>query len=252
MLAREFLRLTALEALAPSGTPDAGPWPTLAGKYVFDTRLDPIDDLDPTEQRPVISVYTEDEELTKIAQAGPVFHKSTVDLVFEIAVLAKFQADDTEQLVVDYADTDAALEALIGSIDYQIYQALHGGPSGVLFRKIAKPPAIAWHSTTRRSGEEAYRLAKRTIVTKFDLREFVYQVGPTVPLTGLGRLPTNLQPIADGLSNSTYRTALVLGIANAAPIGPTPRDPLTTVGIATTAGPGGDAFIAGEADNLNS
>jgi hypothetical protein len=251
MLAREFMRLCALEALAPSGTPDGGPWPTLAGRYVFDTRLDPIDDLDPSEQRPVISVYTEDEELTKIAQAGPIFHKSTVDLVFEIAVLAKFQEADSDQLVVDYADTDAALEALIGSIDFQIYQALHNGPSGALFRKLAKPPAVAWHSTTKRDGEEAYRLARRTIITKFDLREFVYRVAPTTPLTGLGRLPDALQPIAAGLSNSTYRTALVLGIANAAPIGPTPRNELVTVGITATAGQGGETFIAGEADNLN-
>ncbi|MEB2519842.1 hypothetical protein SOP85_31175, partial [Pseudomonas sp. YuFO20] len=67
MLAREFLRLCALEALAPSGAPESGPWPTLAGKYVFDTRLDPIDDL--AGPLPVISVYTENEELTKISQA---------------------------------------------------------------------------------------------------------------------------------------------------------------------------------------
>lgn len=249
MLAREFLRLCALEALAPSGTPDSGPWPTLAGKYVFDTRLDPIDDL--AEPLPVISVYTENEELTKIAQAGPVFHKSQVELCFEIAVLVKLQASDSDQLVVDYADTDAALESVIGSIDWQIYSALHGGPTGALFRRIAKTPAVHWESSTKRSGGEAYRLAKRTIVAKVDLQEFVYQVAPTPPLTGLGRLSPRLQPIAEALSNSTYRTALVLGIAKAAPIGPTPYTPLESIGVQATAGQAGANLIAGEANNLN-
>ena len=148
-------------------------------------------------------------------------------------------------------DAAAALESVIGSIDWQIYSALHGGPTGALFRRIAKTPAVHWESSTKRSGEEAYRLAKRTIVAKVDLQEFVYQVAPTPPLTGLGRLSPRLQPIAEALSNSTYRTALVLGIAKAAPIGPTPYTPLESIGVQATAGQAGANLIAGEANNLN-
>jgi hypothetical protein len=246
-LARDFLRLCALEALAPSGTADAGPWPTLAGTYVFDTRLDPNDDLDPTEQRPVISVYTEDEHLTKISQHGPVFYKSTADLVFEIAVLAKFAASDSDNLIVDYADTDAALEALIGSIESQIFLALHGSPSGALFRRIAKMPFDGVESTTKRSSEESLRLAKRTVIAKVPLKEFCYEGVPDAPRAGLLRLPPGLQDIATALSNSTYRTALVLGIAQASPQMPVRTD-LAGVSMTVTEGSGGADTVTASAE----
>src|SRR3954452_1792799 len=110
MLARAFLRICALEALRPSAllAADTG-WPTLAGKYVCDSRIDPIDDdLASDERRPLIAVYSEDGHLTKVAQAGPIFYKGMVDLVFELSVVSKFAADGQAEPIIDYADTDAA------------------------------------------------------------------------------------------------------------------------------------------------
>lgn len=256
MLAREFLRLTALEALRPSALLAAnGPWPTLAGAYVSDSRIDPIDDLNGEEKRPLIGVYTENTSLTKIAQAGPQFYRGDVDLVFEISVVANFQVDDgsgTAQLIVDYADTDAAIEATLGVLEEQIYHALHFGPSGALFRRMCKLPFDGWDSTIKhRNGEESIRLAARTIRTRVCMKEACYDPAPVAPPADFDRLPGLLKTIATQLSESTYLHELALGMARLAPVMPT-RVNLNTVGITTAPQPGvsGTDTVQGTATNL--
>jgi hypothetical protein len=256
MLAREFLRLTALEALRPSALLAAnGPWPTLAGLYVSDSRIDPIDDLGDEEKRPLIGVYTENTSLTKIAQAGPQFYKGDVDLVFEISVVAKFNVTDGgggSELIVDYADTDAAIEATLGVLEEQIYHALHFGPSGALFRRMCKLPFDGWESTIKhRNGEESIRLAARTIRTRVCLKESCYDPAPATAPVDFDRLSGLLKTIATQLGPSTYLHDLALGMARMAPVMPT-RVNLNTVGITTAPQPGvSDTVpVSGTAANL--
>ncbi|WP_315742077.1 hypothetical protein [Bradyrhizobium sp. SZCCHNR1075] len=230
MLAREFLRLTALEALRPSAQlPSSGPWPTIAGAYVSDSRIDPFDDLTDDEKRPLIAVFTENSSLSKIAQAGPAFYKGEVDLVFEISVVANFHQDGV--VIVDYADTDAAVEASLGVLEDQIYHALHFGPTGALFRQMVKLPFEEWHSTIKhRSGEENIRLAARTIRGRIRVKEACYDPAPASPLADFDRLPAALKAIATQLGASTYLHGLALGMARAASVMPT-RVNLDTVAI---------------------
>jgi hypothetical protein len=256
MLAREFLRLTALEALRPSALLDAGgPWPTLAGTYVSDSRIDPIDDLNADERRPLIGIFTENTTLTKISQAGPQFYKGDVDLVFELSVVATYQVADGDggsQLIVDYADTDAAIETTLGVLEEQIFQALHFGPSGALFRRMCKLPFDDWQSTIKhRSGEENIRLAARTIRARICMKEACYDPAPVTTLTDFDRLPGLLKSIATQLGPSTYLHDLALGMARMAPVMPT-RVNLNTVGITTAPQPGvtGTDPVQGTATNM--
>ncbi len=221
MLARSFLRLTALEALRPSSLLSAGSpaWPTLAGQYVSDSRIDPIDDLAPDERRPLIGVYTEDGDLTKIAQAGPQFYKGEVDLIFEISVVQKF-AQDGGDPIIDFADTDAATEAQLDGLEDQIYWCLHFGPSGALFRKMSRLPFLEWKSTPHRSGEEAIKLARRTIKARIRVVDACYDPAPAVSPVDLARLPKPLGDIAAALGDSTYLATLVLGLARVASVMP--------------------------------
>lgn len=233
MLARAFLRLCALEALRPSAllAADAG-WPTLAGKYVADSRIDPIDDLlDSDERRPLIGVYSEGASLSKVAQAGPVFYAGHVDLVFELSVVGKFAADGSSEPLIDYADTDAATEAQLDALEDQIFWCLHYSPTGKLFRSMSKLPFSEWESTPHRSGEEAIKLAKRTIRAKIKLSDFCYVADVTTAPADLDRLPPGLKAIAVQLGGSTYLAALALGLARSASVMP-PRVDLHTVALA--------------------
>lgn len=258
MLARAFLRLTVLEALRPSaylnptqqmldawladwearggvGTIAPTPYPTLAAQYVSDSRIDPIDDVEQDERRPLIGVYTEGTELTKIAQAGPQFHKGEVEVVFETSVVSKF-AVDGGNTVIDFADTDAATEAQLDLIEDQIYWCLHFGPTGNLFRQMSKLPFDHWHSEPHRSGEEGIKLAKRTIKGRIRMKEVCYEAVPSSPPADLARLPPALQTIAAGLGNSSYLADLALGLARGASVMPTRVD-LKTVTVASTIAP---------------
>jgi len=237
MLARTFFRLCALEALRPSAllASNTG-WPTLAGKFVSDSRIDPIDDItDGTEQRPLIGVYTEATHLAKIAQTGPVIHKAEVDLVLELSVVSKF-AIDGGQPIIDYCESDGQTEGALDVLEDQVYQILHFAPSGALFRQMGKGIAETWESTAHRSGEEAIRLAKRTVRAHYRMKESYLDPAPVTAPVDLARVPAALQPIATALNGSTYLTALVLGVARAAYVMPTRVD-LDTVGVATTPQP---------------
>lgn len=252
MLAREFLRLTALEALRPSALLAAGgPWPTLAGAYVSDSRIDPIDDqLNSDERRALIGVFTEDSGLTKIAQHGPQFYKAEVDLVFELSVVQRFDLDG--EVIVDYADTDGAAETTLGVLEEQIKHALHWGPTGALFRQMVKLPFDIWDSRLKhRSGEESVRLAARTLRTRICVKEGCHDPAPAATPVDFDRLPATLAGIAAQLGESTYLHELALGMARMAPAMPTRVD-LKTVGITAAPQPGeADTVpVQGTADNL--
>ncbi|WP_148287916.1 hypothetical protein [Rhodopseudomonas sp. B29] len=256
MLAREFMRLAVLEALRPSALLAAGgPWPTLAGVYVSDSRIDPIDDVNADERRPLIGVYTEGSSLTKIAQSGPVFYKGEVELVIETSVVANYLVSDGNngaQTIVDYADTDAATETTLGVIEEQIYHALHVGPTGALFRQMVKLPFDEWQSTIKhRGGEESVRLAARTLRAKIRVKESCYDPAPATTPTDFDRLPSGLKAIAAQLTESTYLRELALGMARAAPAMPKRVD-LKTVGLTAAPQPGvnGTAPVSAAATNL--
>lgn len=245
MLARAFLRLCTLEALRPSallagdtGLPDY--WPTLAGKYVSDSRIDPVDDdIKSDERRPLIGVYTERTHLTKIAQSGPVFYKGVADLVFEISVVSKFAVDGGAEPIIDFADTDAATEAQLDALEDQIFWCLHYSPTGNLFRQMAKLPFDEWTSEPHRSGEEAIKLAHRTMRMPVWMKEVCYVGDPATVPADLDRLPPGLKAIADQLGPSTYLHDLALGLARSASVAPV-RVPLQTVAGTIAPQPGGD------------
>jgi len=80
-LARTALRLATLEALRPTASiASDGPWPTIARKAVFDSRIDPLEDLKPGESQPVVCVYTDEDEGTSGQKAGgPPFKPRLID-----------------------------------------------------------------------------------------------------------------------------------------------------------------------------
>lgn len=221
MLARLAMRLCALEALRPTDSIAAsGPWPTLAGAHVFDSRLDPIDDLQEKERRPIVVVYSDLHNLDRLAQAGGMLHKGVIDLAFEISVIAMERENDA--YIAGLAFTDAELEADLDLLEEQIYFALHFAPSGQLFRKIAKGAAIDWQSQPHRTAEDGYRLAMRTIRAKFAVKEVCYDAALTAPATGLDRLPQPVRAIVQELAATSYGAALATGLAPKAPAMPVP------------------------------
>lgn len=242
MLARTVLRFCVLEALRPTAevikTPPVDPdepspnwppiWPTLARHLVFDSRLDPIDDLAAAMRQPVIVVYTEHNRLDRLSQHGTQF-RSKVDLTFEISVIATERQGD--QYVAGLAFSDAEIEADLDLLEEQIFCALSFSPSGRLFRKLAKLPLDDWQSTPHRSPEEGFRLATRTIKAPVELQPICYGASHAAAPTGLDRLPQPLRGIVEQLAETSYGAQIATGLLPHAPTMP-PLPPLSGVTIA--------------------
>jgi hypothetical protein len=221
MLVRDMLRWCTLEALRPSAllTQTSPSWPTIAGTLVWDSKIGPLDRLATDEKfAPVIAVYTDDESLDPIAKHGAQLYKAAIDLVFEIGVVAEYVDDDSKRLIVDFADSDAAVEAMVSRLEDQIFFCLHYGPSGALFRQMVKlgESENFWHSKPLRSGEEIIRIGRRTVTFHVRMKESCYEAVPDFTRTGLARLPPALQAIARQLTGSGYISDLVAGTAAAA------------------------------------
>jgi hypothetical protein len=253
-LSRLALRLTAMEAARPTAALAAGPFPTLAGKLVFDSRLDPIEDLNPAEQQPVVTVYTEDDAGTGgQARGGPPF-KRMVDLCFEIAVVVSTRPRGADAYQAFYPETDAELEASLDLLEAQIRFALFYGPTGALWRQLTGRKVPEIHSLPHHTAEERIRLARRTVRMKVQLPDDDYDPAPGAAPTGNARLPEPLRGVIAQLSQTCYGAVLAAGLSAAAPVMPV-ATPLQAVGLnQDTAAPTG-AFdgvvdVANAAKNL--
>jgi hypothetical protein len=215
-LARTALRLAAVEALCPTAALAAdGPWQTLAQKYVFDSRINPIeDDLKVGEDRPIICVYTEhDDGKSGQGRGGPPF-LLTIDLVLELSIVVKIAKDgDPENFIVGEPETDPELEAALDLLEAQIKFILLYAAPGRIWREVSKSRVHNPRSTIHRTSEEGIRLAKRTMTWKVEVEDDQYEAAPKAPLKGFAILPWPLRTVAEMLPEGSYGRKVCLGLA---------------------------------------
>ena len=238
-LARAALRIATVEALRPWAAAIAGgPYPTLAGRFVFDSRIDPVDDLAIAEQRPVICVYTEEDSTEKFALSGPQFYDQVVDLVIEMSVPASYPQAEAEPVVAP-AVTDPALEFKLDMLELQVRHILHFGasPQAVAWQRMATLPAVAIHSVPHRTSEEGIRLAYRTLRLRIKLRSAdVVPSGQLNAPTGFAAFPSPIAAFLASLPAGHYAVAIANALAPAVPVMPV-ANPLTTVTLGAQVGP---------------
>lgn len=258
-LGRLALRLATVEGLRPTAAVVAGTgFPTIAGKQVLDSGIDPIEDLAPNQAQPVIAVYTEHDEGTQAGQkrGGPPF-LSTIDLVFEFSVIVKVASgSDPDVFTVGNPETDAELEASLDLLEAQIRFTLLYSPVGQIWRNISHNKVQAPRSIPHRTSEEGARLAKRTMTWKVELVDDCFDPAPLTAPTGFDVFPEPLRSFAKALPEQSYAIAILNGLVAAAPVMPI-AVPLETVVMnvsvvdpATGTEPASPQIVA-EVDNLN-
>jgi len=229
-LARTALRLATLEALRPSAAlASNGPWLTLAGKSLFDSRVDPIDDLSPHESRPIACIYTDDDEGMPGQKAGGPPFRMIVDLVFELSVVALAPSDaDPDVYEAGIPETDAELEGSLDLLEAQIKFILLFHPNGFIWRRLTGRKVKSIHSVAHRSSEEAVRLARRRVVWKVEVLDDCFDAAPAANVTGLDRLPQPLRGVVETLAATAYGAKIAQGLALDTPTMPV-APPLKTV-----------------------
>lgn len=243
-LTRTALRLTAVEALNPTGAQPTD-LPTIAGRNVLDSQMDPFDDLAPKMQRPHVVVYTEEDSATSgQTRGGPPFLR-TASLVFELSVVAMAELPNEPNkyapaVPVTDPETEAALDLLEAGIRY----ALIYGPTGALFRKLTGSRIVSIDSVAHRSSEESIRLAMRTVTFRVIIPDDCFDLSPKETATGLDRLPEPLRSVILGLPPEAYGKAIGTGLAPFAPK-IAKAVPLSKVGLSVDVNDDGTADIAG-------
>lgn len=241
-LSRTALRLATVEALSPTGVSPAD-LPTIAGRRVYDSRMDPIDDLAKGQQAPVVVVYTEYDVATPgEPQGGPPFRRR-VTLSIEISVVAMAESPENpatfEPMVpVTDGETEAALDLLEAGIRYSLLY----GPTGRLFRKVTGSRIVSIESTPHRATEEAIRLALRAITLQVYVDDDCFDI-----LRGLSRLPEPLASVVAALPAGAYGKTIAEGLAAFAPK-IIPPGPLSKVGLVVDAHGDGRTDVSASVD----
>lgn len=222
-LARTALRLAALHALRPAWTPDAGPWPTVAEGRVYDSHMEPIDDLAEDEMRPIILVFTDLDTAEPTQPGGSPPWQRMVTMVFEISVVARGESDEAADTFVPvHPVTSAETEAVLDLLEAGLRFALTAAPGGALFRKVARIASM--ESAVQRSAEEALRIAVRTITVRCVVIDDCFNLNPAAVLAGNDRLPEPLKTVVAALPAGSYGKEIGTALAGTVPaISPLPR-----------------------------
>lgn len=223
-LHRLALRLAAVEALCPAAYEATGPYPTLAGSLVYDSRQVPIDQLAPDKPRPVLLVYTEEDKGTPWGSGRHRPDEVLVTLVVEALIAARgtvlidLPDGSTDTVgVADVGPTDPEHEALLDVLEAQvryILDARQPAPSAALYRRIAMEVRSV-ESVPLRDAEKTTRLAFRTI-------SFSVQVKTTEwPAPGQpAGLPEPLRTVAEALPEGSYGRRICDRVAGLVPTPP--------------------------------
>lgn len=161
-LTRTMLRLATIRALTGA---------TFAGDAVFDSAIDPIDHRVAEEARPLIVVYTDDEEGEPAGRAD-LLQGDRTELVIECVVagrtVVELQNDDgttTPSVQITLPTTDAGLELTLDLIEAQVIRTLLASQTPWALRWRALAPRIHKHLSRRgSSAEQGNRFAVRQLV----------------------------------------------------------------------------------------
>jgi hypothetical protein len=246
---RLALRLAAVEALCPAAALPAGPFPTVAGPRVYDSRIDLIQAnespealaaaLAAIENKPLVSVYTEEQRTEPYGTVKYSASENVVTLVIEAMIAASGVTevtlpDGTTQEVgtIEAPVTSREHEALLDVLEGQVRFLLSArrnempAPSAELYRKVAME-VRSIESQPLRAADRTLRLAARTI--KFEVK-IPGESWPSPTATGLDRFPEPLAMVAKALPAGSSGAALVTSLAPMPPEQPAvPTDPVEIV-----------------------
>lgn len=160
-LSRLATRICLIQLLIDAGT--------IAEGRVFDSRIDPIDQLAPATRLPFIVVVSDTDILNVQGREITVGERS-LELVVEMGIATNVQLADSGDTKVDIADTDGSYEILLDVLEYQLTQAIQAspGPWAELFRSFVN--SFSPSKTSRRASDatKGVRWAARQVVFTVD------------------------------------------------------------------------------------
>jgi hypothetical protein len=142
MLAAEAVRLAAVEILCPTAAVEGSePFPTLAGRRVYDSREVALQDIDQErDYTPVLAIHTVESGVTLRGEASAwwdAVSDAVMDVVAELAVVA---GDEDGQFAdaAPMAETDPSARLVLSALCSQVRFLLERSAGGGLWRMLVK------------------------------------------------------------------------------------------------------------------
>lgn len=134
-LNRLLLRISAVTAIAGFYR---APWPTLAERLVFDSKVEPIENMEADVVYPLIVVYT-DYDKNHIPHQELKHTSRTMTVTFELLMAVRHMEENPDaEYVLKMPSTDSELEASLDVMEAQLFQALSADNSAAnCFRSLA-------------------------------------------------------------------------------------------------------------------
>lgn len=253
-ISRLALRLAAVEALCPSSLAESGPYPTWAGSEVYDSKITPLADADgwrefiaQVQGKPIITVYTEEQETAPIEGARYPAEIEVSDLIIEILIAATaiVEVEGPDGKPLDVGSIEAPItspqhEAMLDMIEQQVRNLLDPFSQ-------ASPLPYSWvayelhhvKSVPMRDAEDRLsRQAARTVTFKVKVRHASAYGKPQAGIPDdIAGLPEPLLTVARALVPESPGGQLVRQIAKGQPPAPVLR-PLDDIRIISNLGRG--------------
>lgn len=229
MLSGEAARLAAIEVLCPTAANKGEiPFPTLAGRNVFDSRATAVNDLaEGLRRTPTVAVYSRDAMAERRGGAsvyGDNEARVVLEFVIEIAVLVD-DTDGGEPIAWPEAGSDPQARAVLMALAAQVRRLLEHSESGALFRRTIK--------AVERIDWEPYVVADIGLRFQRVTMKMVCAVGDDV-FTDAAGLPEPLRSLHEALPTDSYAKAKLAELAAA--FAGEIRTPLEVVTLAPTDG----------------
>lgn len=138
------------------------PWPTMVGPNVFDSKIEPVEDMVADRAFPCIVVYT-DYDKDHWTKGGGAFRHRLLSLTFELLVVQAQQMPRSSTWKLTASATDSELETALDVLESQIYRALSRGTEASDAFNYLCPTYTNVISRRGSSTEGGSRLAARQI-----------------------------------------------------------------------------------------
>lgn len=154
------------------------PWPTLAGPNIFDSKIEPVEEMKFDKVFPCVVVYTDyDKDHWNKARAA--HQDRLMSITLELLIVQSAQGDTPDTFKLNCPFTDSEIEMSLDILEVQIFRALSAGTEASDAFNYLCPGVQAVISRRGASVEGGERLAARQITLEMKaLRDNVAGVIP--------------------------------------------------------------------------
>lgn len=190
---RLVARLAVVKALTNF---DEEPYPTLAGPNIFDSKIEPLENIEPRMIYPMCVVYT-DYDKDHFRHGAKIHDERTLTITIEL-LAAQMTKNKDDEYVVKLPFADSELETTLDVFETQVFRALGGeNEAAQAFRSLVS----GYENTVSRRGasiEGGQRLCARQITLELKaLRDPLVAAPPPYVEAFLARIEANGGDFAD-------------------------------------------------------